>query len=251
MSKPPQIKPLAKAGHINWLNYGEPGVGKSVLAGTSPNALHLASHPDETVSMRDSGSDLWIVPDYDELAEACEYVMHEGHKEYDWVWLDNGTLMQEQGLDNIMEDVVAQKPHLNRWIPDRPQYLINQNRYSHLIRMLVQAPVNFGMTAHVMVMTTEDDTDLYVPLLQGGQGIFSQKVCGYMNLVTYMKVAKKEGQSRRVLYTSNTGKIQAKDRFGVLEPRVVDPTVPAIVSAIQGKPKPRPRRRKTTTKQAS
>lgn len=258
MSKPRNIIPAASRAHVNWLNYGDPGVGKSQLIGTAgKGTLVLANNMDETVPMKGTGVEVWHVPDYHELTDAVEYVMHEGHQEYKMVWLDNGTLMQEQGMSQIMDDAVAAKPHLNRFIPDRPQYLINQNRLAHLIRILVQAPIHFGMTAHCMVgneVQQDDDGDIVeeeylIPAFQGTRGLYSQKICGFMNLVTHMGVTKRKGKRVRVLTTTQTGRVLAKDRFGVLPGRIINPSIPAIMDRIGTAGQP-PRKAKSSKKAA-
>lgn len=249
MTKPRNVIKVRDKAHVNMMLYGEPGVGKSVFAGTAPNALILANNPDETVSMVDSDADVWHVPDYHALSDAVEYVWHEGHSDYEWVWFDNGSLFQEQGMDQIMDDAVAAKPHLNRWIPDRPQYLTNQNRLGLMIRRLTMAPINFGMTAHVQRVEDDDGRTILLPAFQGGQGLFAQRLCGYMNVVGYMKaVSSKDGGEKRYIYTRKTAKFQAKDRFRALEPKEEGLTVPILMQKIGSKGTPPSRAKRTARK---
>lgn len=244
-SRPEAIKPVSAEGKfIRFLLYGEPGCGKSVLAGTSPKALILCNDPDEVSSpaLHGSTADRWHVPDYLELTEAIEYLRHGGTNDYDWVWFDNATLFQEQGMDQIMVDLVAAKSHRNQFIPDKPEYLENQNRLGTAIRVLKGLPINLGITAHVMRTEDEDGKVVYQPLFQGGQGAFSQKICGYMGVVAYMsaRTVKDEKTKKvsveRTLLTEKRSKYYAKDRYSSSPTgRFVNPTIPEIVSAIHGK----------------
>lgn len=236
MPRPAAIVPLADDNHfINMIVYGEPGVGKSALAGTSSNSLILANDKDETTSaaIRGSKAHKWVISDYDDLTKAVEYLQHEGYRDYDWVWIDNATLFQEQGMSDIMADVVAAKPHRNQWVPDKAEYQINQNHLSDLIRRIKNTPMHFGMTAHSMRMEDEDGKVVYKPRFQGGQGALSDKFCGWMNVVAYMTSVKVEGGTRRTLLFEKSGKFYAKDRFGVLGERMHDPSIPRITAVIK------------------
>lgn len=238
MTRPKAIRPMGEEDKFHRLMiYGEPGVGKTVFAGTSPKALILTSDASETMSAAAMGSqaDVWVCPGYDDIDQAWEYLRHEGHEQYDWVWLDNLTLLQDQAMDEIMADLVKDKPHRNRWVPDQHEYLVNQNRISTMIRSFKKLPMHVGFTAHVMKTEDLDGKILYLPMLQGGQGALSQKVCGYMNVVGYLMVQRKEGAAKRILYTEKTGKYLAKGRFPGMPGKLEDPTVPLLEQAMATK----------------
>lgn len=264
MARPKAIEPLKrKKKHVNMLLYGEPGSGKSVFAGTSPNVLLLLNSDDEGSSAArwrrgfNTGScDQWVVDDYDDATQAYEYVRHEGVKEYDWVWLDNVSLFQEQLMDQIMEDLIARNSTRNRFIPDKPQYLENQQRLSLLVRDFSKLPIHFGITAHVMEVEDDEGELQMLPDVQGGQGKISRKLCGYCNIVGYMKVTK---EGREIRTNKAKGRI-AKDRFHAFDgklgpaPRTPEgyegPTVPQMMAAIDkamsGGPKKRPAKKRAS-----
>jgi hypothetical protein len=240
MARPSAIVPVNQERRwIRWMNYGEPGCGKSALAGTAPKCLILASDAEEPTSaaMMGSTADMWVVFDYNDLTEAVEYVRHDAIGDgYEFVWLDNGTLFQEQGMDHIMADLVADNPHRNPWVPDKPQYLLNQNKLGDLIRKLKAVPIHIGITAHVMRIESADGDQVALPLFQGGRGEYSQKICGYMNMVTYMRGRQlKGGKFQTILYTSKRSVFYAKDRYNAFGGRIVDPTIPEMMEVIKKK----------------
>lgn len=236
MSRPKAIVPIGEEDLFHrMMVFGNPGVGKTVFAASSPKTLILATNQSETISAAGMGSkaDVWVCDSYDDIDEAWEYLRHEGHKTYDWVWLDNITLLQDQGMDQLMVEVVAKKATRNRWVPDQHEYLVSQNRIATTVRSFLKLPMNFGLTAHMMRTETDDGEILYLPMLQGGQGALSKKICSYMNIVGYMRVAtNKEGKTQRQLLLEPRPMYLAKGRYPGMAAVLTDPTVPKLEAAI-------------------
>jgi hypothetical protein len=235
MSRPSAIVPVGN--EEKWhrmMVYGEPGVGKTVFAGTSPKCLILSSNQAETMSAAGMGStaDTWVCESYEDIDEAYEYLRHEGYKDYDWVWVDNLTMLQDQAMDRIMAELKKRKPERNQWVPDQHEYLVNQNRLSTMVRSFLLLKMNVGYTAHLMRTEDDDGRVLYLPMMQGGKGQLSQKVCSYMNIVGFMQSVRKEGEIRREMILEKRSKYLAKGRFPGMSGTMTDPTVPKLESAI-------------------
>lgn len=241
MPKPDAIKSMAnlRAG-INILLYGDNGVGKTPLLGSSPRCLILnADPPDSVMSAKAYGStaDVWNFGDWADAEEAFEYLRHTRDHGYEWVWLDSVTGMQFVGLDGIMEDLVASKPHRDRYVPDKHEYLQNMNRLSTWVRDMSALPVNFGMTSHPFRWVDGDGEEVVWPWVQGKD--MPQKLCGWMNVIAYVKIGKAKVKgvegSHQLVYTKELPSYYARDRFSALPSPMVDPTIPRIQSIIESK----------------
>ena len=225
--------------YINMIVYGDPGAGKTALAASSPNGLILdADLGVEAAASLGRDVDSHVCEDYNDLTEAYNYFRSgPGCDEYDWVWLDSGTIFQEKALhDQIMVDLVAQQPHRNEFVPDMREYLINQNHLSKLIRHFCGLPINFGVTAYAEAYDIGEDVKVFMPMFQGGKGTYSTKICGYVNVIAYLgtqKAKEKDGGFQNRLLTRRAGRYYAKDRFDALDPVIDNPDMVSITETIQ------------------
>lgn len=240
MAKPDAIHSMAdlKAG-INILLYGDNGVGKTPLIGSSPRCLILNADPPESVlsaKIAGSNADVWNFRDWSDAEEAHEYLRHEKNHGYEWVWLDSIIGMEFGGLDGIMADLVAAKPHRDRFVPDKHEYLQNFNRLTSWVRDMSSLPINFGMVSHPFRWQSDPDAEEMVwPWVQG-KGM-PAKICGFMNVIGYVRIGKVKGKDepQQLLHTSKLPRYYARDRFSALPPTMVNPTIPRIQSTIESK----------------
>jgi hypothetical protein len=234
-------KSLAQTGLINLFVFAEPGWGKTRLAGTSPGKVLLlrppTDHTDAILPADKPRVREMVLRDWDDIWESMEYVRHEGEK-WDWIWLDSISLLQDHGLDDIWDTVTTEKPQRKRYGLDKQEYGINFFRLAQYLRHLVGAEVtNFGMTAHTAWLPSSSDEDSeepeekLMPWVQGRN--MSPKFCGYMNMVAYGDTDKKE--TRRLWFNNNQNHY-GKDQFDAFADnghKLVNPTMPKIVSAVK------------------
>jgi phage nucleotide-binding protein len=254
--------------YLRIMVYGHPGSGKTPFAGTSPGKMLIlnADGPDGPSSAKVfSGfkGGIWDLLSHDDLDEAYEYLRHGGAEEYDWVWLDSITLLQDLGMDSIMRKLIHDRPNRNLYVPDQAQYLENQNHLATWVRNMIHLPVNIGITAHVMRFEDQDTGVVtYMPAIAGGGKIsMTSRISGHMSVVArlYTATRKKEGgdEQLKVLQSAADSKWFAKDRYDALGGKMVDPTMvkvtdlinaaihPESGSARKRPTKTAPRRRKT------
>ena len=277
MARPSSIQPVKRSKHARVGLYSDPGVGKTRLVGTSARLGRTliirppTDHTDAILLPDKEKLEEAVLSDWDGMNQMLDHLRHEG-EQYDWVWLDSVSLMQDHLLDDIWDTVITEKPARARYGPDKGEYVINMHRIGVWMRHVVGPDnFNFGFTAHTAQLLPSDDPEEDKKLMPWVQGKnMSSKLCGYMNAVLFMEVATIGGKKdRRVLRTHATDRYYAKDQFDmdVKTHRVVDPTMPKLVTLMEkgrgaplGKPaarttsstprsRPRPQRRRPKTKE--
>lgn len=282
----PDINPVGASSKINLLVHGDIGVGKTSLIGSGGKdykTLIIRPPIDHTDPIVGSGCQETVVSNHEQLFECLEYLRHEGN-EWDWVWLDSISLMQDIGLDDVYESMLDTKGPAGslarktraQFGPDRGEYRVNMWRLEQWVRYAVGARMfNLGITAHSF-WYEPFDSDVPPALWPWIQGkAMPQKICGMMNIVGYLAVKEREvrgtKKASRILSTNKTESWYAKCQFKVpgsnqtgpsvfgVDGTLVNPTMPKIMELIgtsqivtpdAEKPQRRTRRRALTEKGA-
>jgi len=250
MARPQSLHQLGTAGSLKTINaiiYGPPGIGKTPFWGSGGERVVFMDSDLGTESAEATGSKAHsvAVTDYHELSEVYEWLRHDKH-EFSWVVWDSLTLFQDRVLvDEITPDAAAMNPKQDPDVASPKEYLVNQNRIGRYVRLFAGLPINFGISCHVMVGQNPNDSDgglLYMPAIQGKSknGIdLATKVCGYMNVIGYFGLGKKEvnGKTTRVrrMLFKMTDTHLARDRFAALPTVMDDPTLPRVEELINAK----------------
>jgi hypothetical protein len=259
--RPTGIQPLSRGKKINFLLYARNGIGKTTLVGTTPGRTLILRPPvDHTDSIDNPppGMEEWVIRDWNENWEALDYLRMHGARDWDWVWMDSISLWQDIGLDDIWETVLNEKPQRRRYGLDKAEYGINMFRLAQWIRHIVGAQqFNFGVTAHPADLPEggayeNDSRELLMPFVQGKN--MSNKICGYMNVVGYLDLAKsKKEPPPRILRFNATDEYYAKDQFKAFAGgKLLNPTMPEIIKLIEeAKAKRKVGRAKTTRRRTA
>lgn len=247
------LKEQPSEGKKNWLIYAPSGEGKTVLAGTAPNALFLTVEAAGTESAKAFGStaDEWLINSWEELIDAYEWLLGGGAKEYEWVIIDSLTEMEElcwnDQLENIGKEFEAR-------IQD---YGIVDRKIKKLVDRFNRLPVNTLYTAQQAGWEKEDeDGDEIVKVLpalgrsKGGWPL-SNIVCGKVTLIGLLMVrTDDEGEEFRRLYVHGGERWTAKDRHDAFGKFIDNPDIGEMAEAVTARQAAAGPRSTTTKKKA-
>lgn len=239
--RPVGIRPVGATGGVRLLVFGVAGSGKTRLIGTGSKTLIIRPPTDSTASIEQPTDAIeLVVHDHSELLETFQWLQQGRDADvYDWVWLDGISLFEDYGLDDVFQHVIDIKPSRAEHGPDKGEYGTNRQRIMKWVRDMVglceTGQFNFGITAvpwNIYDPVREDD--IWMPQVGPRDGSLSHKLCGYMNVVSYLRVIeRKDKPTRRVLYTDRSG-FAGKDQItkGELN-ELVEPTMPKITAAFK------------------
>lgn len=217
---------------INWLLYGDSGVGKTVLSGSLPNVLFLAAELGTTSAKRyGSKGKVWKIRKWDDFEDAYDWI-EANPKAFDWIVIDSLTALQQRCIRWILDRAVADNPKRDLDIPAIQDHYKWQQMMRRYVTMFNELPVNVLWTAQAMRKEDADGEDIVLPLIQGKDYEIAAWVCAQMDLFTYYEVRKVEKRNIRRLYGAASPPFWAKDRFGATTPYVDNPVMSDLLEAI-------------------
>lgn len=244
LEKPDAIISLADFEEsVNFLLYGDSGIGKTVFAGQTGLILGVESG---TISAKRQGStaDLWPIKTWTDIQKAYKW-LKANPTSYQWVAMDSVTEMQQKALRWILDKEFRDAGEGSNRDIDIPQIQDHQkwqNMFKRFIKSFCDLPQNVLFTALPLRVEDEEGEELVLPDLSGKGYQISQWVCAQMSIVGHMKkVRKKIGMG-----TDNEPKYKivrrfrfqysppyfAKDRYDALGNYMDDPTLAEIVAKI-------------------
>lgn len=228
---------------INLLAYGDPGCGKTVLAGTvGPQGLIIACEPG-TISAKRQGSDAWQMrcENYGEFAAFLntarrgEIKLPNGETP-SWYVIDTLTELQQMMIRHIMQEAHKRNAKRSKDIPDMPGHQEWQVTMKRVVRALNDLPQNVLYLCHAMYEEDEEGERYVLPDLAGKNGTndpttMSRYISGTVHAYGLLK-PKDENTEDRVWVFKASPHINAKDRYGVLAPQIENPNILEIQKLI-------------------
>jgi hypothetical protein len=240
----------------NWLVYGGSGIGKTVLAGTAPNALLLTTEPEGAVSAKVRGSQAQElkVGSWEQWLEYLDWLERgKGHEDYEWLALDSLDQLEEHAWNSIMGSTKSRSVGGSFRAKSRNDYPLVWDAIGRQVDQLCRLPVNVLITAKVMRVDVEDEDEetvtLALPLVGSTKrGDLAMRVCGQMTLVGYYRrhLDSDSGKKVRRLHTEDSERWVAKDRHDTFGRHVTAPDIGKMQQAVQERlATPGPRNRTT------
>lgn len=222
--------------YFNMLVYGESGVGKTRLAGSSDavpemrrvlfidvegGSLTLKScYPEVDVLRVKSWSDMQNV--YDEL-----YLNQHG---FNTIVIDSLTEIQKMSMDKIMRRRVEENEEADADVPGIREWNINLEQTRKFVRLFRDLPVNTIFTALVKLdKNMRTGATRRKPSLSGK---VADEVAAFLDIVVYLYSKEVGDENKRMLLTGQTEDTVAKDRSNHLPMIIEDPTMETLFKHI-------------------
>lgn len=243
--------------HVNLLVYGNSGVGKTRLLGTSDDCepmrkVVFLDLEGGAFSLRATNPDVDVVriPNWASLVEVLQE-LRAGNHGYNTVVIDSLTEVQKYNLYYVLglrvEEAEAKEKIADPDIADMRAWQRNSEHMRKVVRAFRDLPMNALFTA--LVREDKNPQSGAVKLLPSLSGKLASEVAAFLDVVVYMykkEVDVPDGEvtvkvNKRLLLTSATENVVAKDRSDNLPVVIENPSMPNLYSLITGT-------RQTTTK---
>lgn len=224
---------------VDWLNflvYGDAGVGKTYLGGTaiddpvtSPLLVFDIEGGLTTLRKRKS---IDVVPirtmkelenRYNDLYKSID---SNGKLYYKSIMIDSLTELTDLDMKAIMKDAYGRNPDkVDIDVPSPREWGKARNHIRTIVRAFRDLPCNVIYTAHVGALQEEGQPTKFFP---GFSGKLRTEVPGFMDIVGYLYAENEGGLLVRKLQLQGTRRVVAKDRTGVLGDVIENPTIPMM-----------------------
>ncbi len=234
--------PDGSVSHLNSLIYSEPGGGKTHLFGTCeewpeeflPALLIDIDGGTDTVRNRHK---IDISPPIRSM-EALQKLYKEVAAEADYykcMGLDNITELQKMDMNAVMLEAkaTANNPdNVDIYVPSQREWGKSGERMRIIVRAFRDLPCHTIALAHI---EEREDKMTKIPRLWPSMpGKLRHELAGFFSVVGYLSTYEENGEVYRQIQFKKTKRVQAKDRFQVLDPVMTNnPTLPQIWKIIK------------------
>jgi len=236
--------------YVNLLVYADPGVGKTVFAGSDDDVLFIAPEDNGTISAKRLGSTAkkWQIHGWSDIQQAYKWLESLEVIPFNWIALDSLTEMQQMCMRHILNEGVRMNPSRDPDVPQIQDYMTYFEKVRKMVKAFCDLPVNVIFTALQQDEEDEEGNKVVLPMMQGKGTQYAKAVASWMTSFGQMRIAKRkvviDGKDNweevRVIQWTNSKTVMAKDRTLCLEPRTVNLSLKEIRELLEVGPKPTP-----------
>lgn len=204
---------------FNFLVYGDPGVGKTMLCGSAlavpaMNPVLFIDVEGGTLSLRTKypECDVVRVQTFRDIQKLYDELYLDKHG-YKTVVLDSLTEMQKFSMYGIMDDMMKKSSGEKDRDPDMPgigEWGKNTEQIRKMVRAFRDLPMNVLFTA--LAMSDRDNKTGKISVKPSLSAKLSNEVAGFVDIVMYMYINTVDKANVRTLLPSSTEKYVAKWR---------------------------------------
>lgn len=221
--------------------YGEPGVGKTYLAGTAED--HKSTAPLLVIDI-DGGIttlrhrpsvDVMQVRSFNDLVSTYrtlyDAVPTDGKRfPYGTIVVDTLSELQQLDLTEVMTGFARINDKLDADIPDQRGYGKSGSHMRKIVRAFRDLPCNVIFNCHSASERDNNMRLIHAPKLVGKLKI---DIPGFLDIVGYYRAEANGEGVDRLMQFQKTETIIAKDRTGAFDPVEVNPTIPSLWDKLQ------------------
>lgn len=223
---------------VNFLVYGDPGVGKTVLSASADlvpdmRPVIFVDIEGGTFSIREKYPEVKVVrvQSFEEMQKVYDALLMEDHG-YQTVVLDSLTEIQKFSMYEIMRMVVKKDSDRDPDVPSMREWGKNIEQIRKFVRAFRDLPMHTIFTA--LAKTDKDQRTGAVKTTPSLSGKLANEVAGFLDIVGYQYNKVIDGQIRRFLLTTATDSQVAKDRSGLLPQVIEEPTMERLFNLALG-----------------
>lgn len=220
-------------GEVNAVIYGQPGSGKTSLVAGAPRCLLLDFERGGRASIVATGNRDTRSVHITSMKQVRQVYRALSSGKHDFLTVALDPIGELQRL--MMEDTLKRFPSSRRQYNDLPMQADWNKMLSDLTKLVTMfraLPMHTIVVAHSEIPKHEDDT--VAPLVSGKN--FKPFLQGAMDLLGYLYVDEDEdGSETRMLRTTATPTINAKNRGGKLDPIIINPNMTEIIEQMGGR----------------
>lgn len=225
--------------------YGEPGVGKTYLAGTADDSeltspVLFLDVEGGTQTIRDKPEiDVLQVRSMGDIVRAYEQLANIPDGEempYKTVVIDSLTELQKLDMRELMDALEREKgaDRIDKYVPTLQAWGKSGERVRIIIRSFRDLPCNLIATA--LLAESHDERTGIVTYYPSLPGKLRSEIPGFFDIVCHLRADdEKEGDEVKIIRRAQfvkTTRVTAKDRTNRLDHIMEDPTIPSMWAKI-------------------